>query len=71
MENKQTAVEWLVEEIEKHYIVNNAMLNPEIVMQLKRQAKAMEKQQRLEDFKKGFSNATDSLIVANNSIQEK
>ena len=38
-----TAVEWLIEEIEKHYIVNNAMLNPEIIMQLKRQAKEMEK----------------------------
>lgn len=42
---KQSAVEWLVEEIEKHYIINNGSLNPTIVMELKRQAKQMEKEQ--------------------------
>lgn len=50
---KQTAVEWLVEEIEKHYIINNAMLDPTVVMKLKRQAKEMEKEQIMEAFDYG------------------
>ena len=41
---KQTAVEWLIDEIEKHYIINNGSLNPTVVMELKRQAKEMEKE---------------------------
>lgn len=40
-----TAVEWLIDEIEKHYIINNGSLDPIIVMELKRQAKEMEKEQ--------------------------
>ena len=42
---KQTAVEWLVDEIEKHYITNSGTLDPTIVMELRRQAKEMEKEQ--------------------------
>ena len=42
---KQTAVEWLIDEIEKHYIINNGSLNPTVIMELKRQAKEMEKEQ--------------------------
>ena len=45
---KQTAVEWLIDEIEKHYIINNGSLNPTVVMELKRQAKEMEKEQKIE-----------------------
>jgi hypothetical protein len=43
--NKQTAVEWLIDEIEKHYIINNGSLDPTIVMELKRQAKAIHKEE--------------------------
>jgi len=32
---KQTAVEWLVDEIEKHYITNIGTLDPTIVMELR------------------------------------
>jgi len=45
MNSKQTAVEWLIDEIEKHYIINNGSLNPTVVMELKRQAKEMEREQ--------------------------
>ena len=41
----RTAVEWLIDEIEKHYIINNGILDPTVVMELKRQAKEMEKEQ--------------------------
>jgi hypothetical protein len=40
-----TAVEWLADEIEKHYIITNGILDPTVVMELKRQAKEMEKEQ--------------------------
>lgn len=42
--NNTTAVEWLVNEIENHYIINNGRLDPTVVMGLKRQAKQMEKE---------------------------
>ena len=42
---KQTAVEWLIDEIEIHYIINNGILDPTVVIELKRQAKKMEKEQ--------------------------
>jgi hypothetical protein len=42
---QQTSVEWLVDEIEKHYITNIGTLDPTIVMELRRQAKEMEKEQ--------------------------
>ena len=45
METKLTAVEWLVDEIEKNYIINNGTLDPIKFMELKRQAMAMEIQQ--------------------------
>jgi|688.fasta_scaffold378499_3 hypothetical protein len=42
---EQTAVDWLIDKIEKHYIINNGILDPTVIMELKRQAKEMEKQQ--------------------------
>ena len=47
-EKKQTAVEWFADEIKKHYIINNGSLNPTVVIELKRQAKAMEEEQKIE-----------------------
>ena len=58
---KQTAVEWLVEEIEKHYIINNGSLNPTNVMELKRQAKQMEKEQMFEYIKNMYCNGDVSI----------
>ena len=49
--NNMTAVEWLVNEIENHYIINNGRLDPTVVMRLKRQAQQMEKEQHKEAFK--------------------
>jgi hypothetical protein len=54
--SKQTAVEWLVDEIEKNYIINNGTLDPIKFMELKRQAKAMEKEQIIEAYRYGESN---------------
>ena len=48
-----TAVEWLIDEIEKHYIINNGSLNPTVVMELKRQALEMEKEQIKDAFNFG------------------
>jgi hypothetical protein len=60
MEKKKTSVDWLVDEIEKHYITNNGMLDPTVVMPLKRQAKQMEKDQIEETYQKGrFSGQTN------------
>ena len=60
---KQTAVEWLIEEIENHYIINNGRLDPIIVMELKRQAKAMEKDQIKSSFNKGYSNGYSNGLM--------
>ena len=54
---KQTSVEWLVDEIEKHYITNIGTLDPTIVMELRRQAKEMEKEQTLVDYSCGARDA--------------
>ena len=43
-----TAVEWLIDKIKKHYIINNGSLNPTVVIELKRQAKQMENEQKIE-----------------------
>jgi hypothetical protein len=60
MEKKKTSVDWLVDEIEKHYITNNGMLDPTVVMPLKRQAKQMEKEQVEDAYQKGrFSGQTN------------
>ena len=53
---KQTAVEWLVDEIEKHYITNIGTLDPTIVMELRRQAKEMEKEQIMHAYEEGEDN---------------
>ena len=55
----KTAVEWLIEEIENHYIINNGRLDPIIVMELKRQAKAMEKEQIIEAYNKNKMGRVD------------
>jgi len=58
---KQTAVEWLVDEIEKHYITNGT-LDPTIVMELRRQAKEMEKEQIEEAYDDGlFDGSMDDI----------
>ena len=53
---KQTAVEWLVDEIEKNYIINNGTLDPIKFMELKRQAKSMEKEQIENAYWDGWQN---------------
>jgi hypothetical protein len=50
---QQTSVEWLVDEIEKHYITNIGTLDPTIVMELRRQAKEMEKERIINAYKMG------------------
>ena len=52
---QQTSVEWLVDEIEKHYITNIGTLDPTIVIELRRQAKAMENEQYYESYRAGNS----------------
>jgi hypothetical protein len=51
----KTSVEWLVDEIEKHYITNIGTLDPTIVMELRRQAKEMEKERIMTAFMKNLS----------------
>lgn len=62
--NKQTAVEWLLEQLipEDHY---------EGIMDIIEDAKQREKEQRFEDFKQGFHSAFQSLEVANKAVQSK
>ena len=63
---KQTAVEWFFSELERmQYFIGNDML------EAYKEAKAMEKEQRFEDFKQGFHSAFESLEAANNSVQSK
>ena len=47
---KKTAVEWLIGKIAKHYIINNGILDPTVVMELKRQAKAIHKQEIIDAY---------------------
>lgn len=54
--SKQTAVKWLIDEIEKHYMINNARLDPTIIMELEKQAKEMEKQIIAQSFEDGDYN---------------
>ena len=63
--SKQTAVEWLVEELFKK--IDYIQVDPRII----NQAQAMEREQRFQDFKEGFQAAFDSLQGANNSVQSK
>ena len=60
--SKQTAVDWLIDQIVNHNGVNSKTFE---------QAKAMEREQRFQDFKEGFQAAFDSLQGANNSVQSK
>lgn len=64
--SKQTAVEWLVKQIE-----NNVHHTIRIPRDYFDQAKAMEREQRFQDFKEGFQAAFDSLQGANNLVQSK
>ena len=63
---KQTAVEWLVEQLdgEKHLSTNE-------INRIIQQSKEMENNQRLEDFKQGFHSAFESLESANKLVQSR
>lgn len=76
MENKQTAVEWLESKFQKFilYYEGNHKAELYTIQELSNdfeQAKAMEREQRFEDFKQGFHSAFESLEAANNSVQSK
>ena len=53
--SKQTAVKWLIDEIEKHYMINNARLDPAIIMELEKQANAMFEEQIMDAHTHGFT----------------
>jgi hypothetical protein len=65
MEKKQTAVDYLVQELIKQGFFKRL---PVIAIQ---QAAQIEKEQRFEDFKEGFQAALESLQGANNLVQSK
>ena len=48
---KQTAVEWLVEQVNSDCL-NSTFIRPELI----EKAKAMEKEQRIQDYSVGYSN---------------
>jgi hypothetical protein len=62
--SKQTSVEWLENQLKERY----SLMNSEPLFE---QAKAMEREQRFQDFKEGFQAAFDSLQAANNLVQNK
>jgi len=71
MEKKKTSVDWLVDEIEKNYITNNGMLDPTVVMSLKRQAKQMEKEQHEETwFSSRVEDMGDEFKVEQKSFED-
>ena len=67
---KQTAVEWLVDEIEKHYIINNGSLDPTVVMELKRQAIEMEKEQIIDANEDCSTNELGELLTGEQYYNE-
>lgn len=56
MENKQTAVEWLVDKIKLKYDIDFYHIKNEI-----NQALEMEKKQNLNEFERGFLKCADTL----------
>ena len=72
--SKQTAVEWLVEQLNSSAPISrygHEHISISIPKELIDQAQAMEREQRFQDFKEGFQAAFDSLQGANNSVQSK
>ena len=72
---KQTAVEWLISKLQQskdwQRVLNEVSQMSTVQFNLLDQAKAMEREQRFEDFKQGFHSAFESLEAANNSVQSK
>lgn len=72
---KQTAVEWLISNLQQskdwQRVLNEVSQMSTVKFDLLDQAKAMENEQRFEDFKQGFHSAFESLEAANNSVQSK
>jgi len=63
---KQTAVEWLVEQVNSDCL-NSTFIRPELI----EQAKAMEKEQRIQDYSVGYSNGqVDSNRTAEQYYKE-
>ena len=54
---KQTAVEWLIDKLEKHY-VHHDLKNTVVFTQ----AKAMEKEQHIEAYSNGWHDGQDKII---------
>ena len=72
--SKQTAVEWLVEQLNSSAPISrygHEHISISIPKELIDQAQAMEREQRFQDFKEGFQAAFDSLQGANNLVQSK
>ena len=76
--SKQTAVKLIHGNTIEYWRANaeeNYMTTPISVLRyitiLEEQAKAMEREQRFQDFKEGFQAAFDSLQGANNLVQSK
>ena len=67
---QQTSVEWLVDEIEKHYITNIGTLDPTIVMELRRQAKEMEKEQIMHAYGQGAADEAGEILDATKDSEE-
>ena len=76
MSNKrETAVDWLMEQIKSDIFCDHIRgvqyWDKDTLIEFLKQAKAIEREQRLEDFKSGFQAAFDSLQGANNLVQKK
>ena len=70
--SKQTAVEWLIEQVNhKGVVYNNYNIITDIPKEIIEQANEMQRKQRFQDFKEGFQAAFDSLQAANNLVQNK
>jgi hypothetical protein len=69
---KQTAVDWLFKQIygDTGHIGSYTTEGKDAFEAFKK-AKAMEREQRLQDFKEGFQTAVDALQAANNSVQSR
>ena len=71
MTDKQTAVEWLIDNWIKFNDIDIELDDFANLRPLLKQAKEMEMEQRFKDFKQGFHSAFESLEAANNSVQSK
>lgn len=71
MENKLTAVQWLIKNLMLNGLIRLTQDQHSLYKELTEEAKQMENEQRFEDFKQGFHSAFESLEAANNSVQSK